>query len=224
MKNTENKVIYKANKKLLVRILLGVLIIFLIILFAPFIKSGVELLYLNSWTWHKIGEYNFSIKLPRAYKDYEVDYAGEKYAINSSIFDVDVTVEENNEYMKKVPETVYNGGNILNGVGLTIQCLKTDKTTKTLDEIAESHHVLVSINYDDEYEIGELQKEFVKILGNDSVMTSIDMTKGKEEKTLVTYLLPLEDREITIMFFGNRKNISNSIEEIREIVSKIKNI
>lgn len=218
MKN--EKIVYKTNKKMLKRLIISILIILLVIILTPFAINGTRNLYLNSWTWHKIEEYNFSIKLPRAYKNIEVE--NKSYGIDSSILNAEVSIEENEEYIQKAPEVVYNAGNILNGVGLTIQCLKTAKTSKTLDEIADSHHVLVSINYDDQYEIGDLQKEYVKILENDAVMTSIDMKKGKTTKTLIAYLVPLKDKEITIMFFGNKENISKSMDEIKEIVSKIK--
>lgn len=217
----EKKVVYKTNKKLLKRLIIGIVIIFLILVFAAPIQKGIQWLYLNSWTWHDIENYGFSLKLPRAYKDIEFE-ENDEFSIDSSVFNTETSVEVNEEYISKKPEVVYNGGNILNGVGLTIQCLETERTTKTLEEIAESHHILVSIKYDDQYEIGTLEKEYVEILGSEAVKTSIDMSNDEESRTLVAYLLPLEDKEITIMFFGDKENISNSMEEIEKIVSKIK--
>lgn len=218
----KQKVVYKTNKKLLKKLLITILIIFLIIvLFYP-VKKGIELLYLNSWKRHNIEAYNFSLSLPRAYKDIEIE-EDERYGIESSIFNTESSVEINEEYVSKKPEVVYNAGNVLNGISLMIQCLNTERTTKTLDDIAESHHVLVTINYEDEYEIGALEKEYVEILGSEGVKASIDLEDDeKEVKTLVTYLLPLEDKEITIMFMGTKENITKSMDEIEKIISKIK--
>lgn len=220
MGKNKEKIVYKTNKKLLKRLLIGMLIIFLVMIFATPIKNGVELLYLKSWTWHEIENFDFSIKLPRAYKAFDVE--DDDQGITSSIFNTEVSVEVNEEYVSKVPETVYSGGNILNGVSLMIQCLETERTTKTLDDIAESHHVLVKIYYEDEYEIGELNKEFVEVLGENSVKTIIDMKEKDATKTLITYLVPLKDKEITLMFLGNKDNISNSMNEIEKIVNKMK--
>ena len=146
----------------------------------------------------------------------------ESQGIDSSIFNTEVNVEVNEEYITKVPKTVYNGGNILNGISVMIKCLETNKTSKTLDEIAESHHVLVKIYYEDEYEIGDLNKEFVKVMNGDAVKTTIDMKNKDEEKTLVTYLVPLDDKEITLMFLGNKDKVFNSMQEIEKIILSMK--
>ena len=220
-KNKEQKIVYRANKKLLKRLLIVTLVIFLIGVFAIPIKNGLELLYLKSWIWHDIEKYGFSIKLPRAYKDIELEN-NDRFGIISSIFNTEASVEVNEEYVSKTPDIVYNGGNVLNGIGLMIQCLETEKTTKTLDEIAESHLVLTTIYYEDEYTIGELEKEYVEILGGQGIRTSIDLSNKKGTKTMVSYLLPLEDKEITIMFLGDKESISKSLKEIDDIVSMIK--
>lgn len=222
MGKSQYKKIYKTNKKLLKKILVGVILILLIcILYKP-VTNWLKYSYLNTWTWHEIEKYDFSVKLPRAYKDLEAPN-NDKTGIISSVFKTETEIEVNEEYVSKKPEVVYNGGNILNGISLNVQVLETSKTTKTLDEIAESHHVLVSIFYEDDYTIGELKNEYLKILGTDAIKATIDISNEKVgEKTMITYLVPMEDKEITITFFGKKSVIESQKEEIEKIVGQIK--
>ena len=219
IEKTEKKVVYKANKKLVKKMIIwGGLIIAVIVLADP-VKSGVTMLYYNSWKQHKIEDYNFSFKLPRAFKEQEV-------TVKKSNINLSSLIEENisgdvSELLRK-PESVYRGGNILNGVSMLIQCFKTSRTTRTLDEIADSHEILLEINYGDNYEVKEKSREQVVILDTDSMKTVSTIENAKESNLFVSYLIPKEDMEITIMFYGSEKNITEASEQIEEIIASVK--
>ena len=72
VEKTEQKVVYKSNKKLIKKMLIWGLVIVLVIVFAAPVKYGITKLYYNSWKQYKVEDYNFSFKLPRAFKEQEV--------------------------------------------------------------------------------------------------------------------------------------------------------
>lgn len=220
MRKKEEKKIYKMNKNLLKKMLIGITCIFIIVCIVFGAKIGKEILYPQFWKWHDINDYGFSIKLPKTYE--ELTASKDKLGISSSAFETETTIQVNEEYVSKKPVTVYNGWNPRNGVSMMVQCLNTEKTTKTLDEIAESNHILITIYYEDDYQIGELQKEYVKVLGCDAVRAMVDISNDDGTKTFVTYLVPMNDKEVTITFLGKKNNIDNSLDEIEKIVSLMK--
>ena len=215
------KKIYKANTQLLRKILIGLIILFFITILAIPLKNGITYLYLKTWEWHDISKYHLEVKLPRAYKP--IEEKNTTSSIGSSLISTETSVKVNEKYVMNKPDVVYSGGNILNGISLMIQCLNTEKTTRTLDDIADSQHTLVRIFYEDEYTISEPVKEYLKILGTDSIRTSTILTNHKETKKMINYLVPLEDKEVTITFLGPTENVEQAEDEIEKIVSQMKN-
>lgn len=213
------KVVYKSNKKLMKKLLIwGLIIVFIILIVAP-AKYGITMLYYNSWKQYKVEDYDFSFKLPRAFKAQET--ATQESSISlSSLLEEDISGDVD-EYLKK-PQSVYRGGNVLNGIGMLIQCLKTSKTSRTLDEIADSHEILLEINYGDNYTVKEQSREEVVILGTDSVKMISTIVNDKNSNLFVSYLIPKEDMEITIMFYGSKQSINESSEQIEKIIASIK--
>ncbi len=219
VEKTEQKIVYKSNKKLIKKMLIWGLVIVLVLVFAAPVKYGITMLYYNSWKQYKVEDYNFSFKLPRAFEEQEV--VKKESSMNlSSLLDESVSGELT-EYLKK-PDSVYRGGNILNGVSMLIQCLKTPRTTRTLDEIADSHEILLEINYGDNYEVKEKSREQVVVLGTDSIKTVSTIVNTKESNLYVSYLIPKEDMEITIMFYGSEKSITEASEQIEKIIASVK--
>lgn len=218
---SSEKKVYKVNTKALKKLFIVAGTVFIIIILLIPIKKGINILYLKSWVWHDISKYNFEVKLPRAYKDISVNNS-DITGISSSAYTTDTNVKINEEYVAQAPEVVYYGGNILNGISMMIQCLTTEKTDRTLDDIADSQHILVKIYYEDDYTIGDAKKEFVTVLDTDAVRTSTDLTAEEEEKTIVNYLVPMEDKEVTITFLGKKASIEKAQEEIEKIINQMK--
>ena len=219
VEKTEQKVVYKSNKKMIKKMLIWGLIIIIVFALAAPVKYEIKKLYYNSWKQYKVEDYDFSFKLPRAFKEQEV--VKKESSMNlSSLLDENVSGELT-EYLKK-PDSVYRGGNILNGVSMLIQCLKTSRTTRTLDEIADSHEILLEINYGDNYEVKEKSREQVVVLGTDSMKTVSTIVNTKESNLYVSYLIPKEDMEITIMFYGSEKSITEASEQIEKIIASVK--
>jgi len=218
---TLEKKIYKANTDLLKKISIVIGIFFIIVVLAAPMKNGITYLYLNSWEWHEIPDYHLRIKLPRAYKEIEQEKMSDTSLI-SSIISTETSVNVSGDYMIQRPEVVYYGGNILNGVSIMIQCLSTTKTTKTLDDIADSQHVLVRVYYEDDYRLSEPQKEYVTILGTDAIRTATNLVNDEGTKTMINYLVPTEEKEVTITFLGKEENIARAEKEIHRIVTTMK--
>ena len=219
VEKTEQKVVYKSNKKMIKKMLIWGLIIIIVFALAAPVKYEIKKLYYNSWKQYKVEDYDFSFKLPRAFNEQEV--VKKESSMNlSSLLDENVSGELT-EYLKK-PDSVYRGGNILNGVSMLIQCLKTSRTTRTLDEIADSHEILLEINYGDNYEVKEKSREQVVVLGTDSMKTVSTIVNTKESNLYVSYLIPKEDMEITIMFYGSEKSITEASEQIEKIIASVK--
>ncbi|MBQ9313606.1 MAG: hypothetical protein IJ220_01165 [Clostridia bacterium] len=214
------KRVYKTNTKLLGKMLIAIVILFFIVILAVPVKNGITYLYLNSWEWHDISNYNIKFKLPRAYKNLETT-KNNNLDLSSSLISTDTSIKVNENYVSKRPEIVYSGGNTFSGVSLMIQCLATPKTTKTLEEIADSQHVLVKIYYEDDYTIDEPKKEYVSVLGTDAIRTSTNLINKDGAKTIINYLVPMDNQEVTITFMGEQKNVQNAENEIRRIIEQM---
>ena len=217
------KKVYKANKKAL----FGILLIAFIVFFCGFlikpIMNSIKNWYLSMWIWHDIPSYSFKVKLPRAYKDAQLkEDDGTGIAYSAFLTDTNITMNE--EYVAKSPERVYYGANSLNGIHMMIQCLSTPKTDRSLEDIADSQHVLIRIFYEDDFEISSTQKEFVDVMGTSGVRTVTDLTNDDGTITIINYLIPMEDKEVTISFYGLKDNINKAEEEIERIISEMKSI
>ena len=219
VEKNKQKVVYKSNKKLIKKMLIWALIIAVVVILAAPVKYGVTMLYYNSWKQYKIADYNFRFKLPRAFKEQET-------TTKQSTIDLSSLLSESasgdlTELLKK-PESVYRGGNVVNGVSMLIQCLKTSKTTRTLDEIADSHEILLEINYGDNYTVNEQSREQVVILDTDAIKTVSKIVNDRESNLFVTYLIPKDDMEITIMFYGPEESMNEASEQIEKIIASVK--
>lgn len=214
-KQIVTKKIYKTNTQLLRKIIIGLCILFLLVLLAIPLKNGAKYIFLNTWKNYEISKYNINFKLPRAYKELEDDTSSSEI---SSLISTNTNVKVNEEYISQKPEVVYSGGSSLNGISMMVECFSTSKTTKTLDQIADNQHVLVRIYYEDNYKVSEPTKEFLTILGTDAVSTTTELTNKKGVKTLIQYLVPMSDKEVTITFMGEKENVEKSMNEIEKIV------
>lgn len=219
-KDKKTKITYKANKKLLKKIIIGsVLLLVLMFAYKP-IKYTAQLIYLKSWKTYNAGSFDFNYRLPRAYEKYEKD--DDIFGLNESAFMSEYSIEVNEEYVSQKPTIIFMGSNILNGIDLSIECLETSKIDTELEKIAENYFATIELVYEDHYNIENTENQQVNVLGCDGIRSTILFKHEKLTKKLITYLVPTDEKELTIMFFGDEKNINENEKEIEKIVSSIK--
>lgn len=222
-KESEKKVkkVYKANTIAIKKFLTLLLCTFLLLLIAGPIRRFFRVRYLNTWVEHDIEKYEINLKLPRAYK--EVELKSSSYGnFFSSAFKTDTDVKINEEYVLQKPEVVYSGGNILNGVMMMMQCFYTEPTTRSLEDIAESQHILVNIYYENQYDIGNPTTEYATILDTDAIRTTTTLTNEEEQLLITNILVPMKDKEVTITFIGDKEKMEEAENEIQKIIQSIK--
>ena len=217
----KEKKIYKADKKLLKRIGLALVAFIVILLIAILLKNYGEIFYLKTWKSYNSKEFGFSYELPRAYEKIE-NSDEDRFGLNSSAFMSEFSVEIKEEYVAQKPTVIYNGGNILNGISLNIQCLKTPRIDESLEEIARNYYATVQMIYGDKYNVSGQKTEKVTVLGGEGIKSEILLVKGEKNKKLVTYLVPTDDIELTLTFLSDAEKIDTNMEEINKIISKIK--
>ena len=215
--------VYRANKKAIIKLILGSLLVFILFVLSGPIINWTKYQYLNTWTSIKFKEYGIELKLPRAY-DEQKTIDNNVSSIASSFIKTESNVDINEEYKVSRPDVIYNGGNKLNGVSIMVQAYKTSKTTKTLDEIAEGQNILVEIIYGNDYKMREVNKEYLNLMGVDSVKTTVELKNSSGVKTMINYMIPMDDEEITVTFLGTDVNMSKSIEQIDNIMKRIRRI
>ena len=220
--NKKEVKVYRVNKKLLKRIIIGIIIIVLITFIAFPLTNFVKNMYYSSLVEYKFDKYNFSIKVPRAYEDLTVGENEDYFTLNESAFKTETGIDVDEKYVSKKPTTIFRAGNILNGIYMALSVLETEKISLTLDEIATNYQATIMANYDDKYTIGNLETEYLTILNGEAIKVKIEMYDKKVSNTFVTYLAPLEDKEVTITFYGKTTEINKNLDEIENIISTIK--
>ncbi len=212
---------YKINKKPLIIVFIISFSLALILACKDFIKYGVQYAYSQTWKDYKFEEYDLEFSLPRAYITVEKEETT-TYKVGGSILSTIIdTSGDNFNYLAR-PQRVFSGGNIYTGISIAINSLKTSKTTKPLEEVAESYSVLIPYFYQDDYEsngytIEDLSKENVDIM-----QVSCDLKNEEENKTVVMYLMSFDEKEVTITFFGDTEKINSEIENLQKIILKVK--
>lgn len=213
---------YKMNLKLFVIVLLVSVFIALILLNWQHINYGFQYIYLNTWQDYNFKEYDLKFSLPKAYKTVEKSTEDSTLQIGSSLISTKVDISGDNSSMLSKPQRVFSGGNVLNGISIAVNCLKTSKTTKTIEEIAESYCLLIPYFYEDDYEVSECVTENLSKDNVDIMQISCDMSNDEENKTVIMYLMSFDDKEVTITFLGDTTKISSEIENLKKIVSRVK--
>ncbi len=214
--------VYKVNKKFLKNIVIGILIILIIVIIAFPVQKLIRNIYYNSLVEYKFDKYNFSIKIPRAYKDLTGDIDDDDFGLNESAFKTDTDIKVDEKYVPQKPTVIFKAGNTLNGISIAIGVLVTEKTSLTLEEIAKNYQTTIMANYDDRYIIGNLEAEYLTILGSDAIRAKVEMYNDEESNTFLAYLAPLDDKEVTITFYGKTDKINENLNDIEKIISRIK--
>lgn len=213
---------YKMNMKLLVIVLTVSTLVALIIVNWRYINYAFQCVYLNTWANYNFEEYDLNFSLPRAYKTVEKPNENSILQIGSSLLSTKVDISGDNSIMHSKPQRVFSGGNVLTGISIAVNCLKTSKTTKSIEEVAESYCLLIPYFYEDDYEASECVTENLSKDNVDIMQISCDMSNDEENKTVVMYLMSFDEKEVTITFFGDTVKISSEIENLKKVISKVK--
>ena len=91
MDKKKEKKIYKTNKILLKKLLIGMVTIFVVVCIVFGLKLAKEIVYPQFWKKHDIQEFGFSLKIPKAYK--EVEIVNNKLGISSAAFETETTIK-----------------------------------------------------------------------------------------------------------------------------------
>lgn len=208
--------VYKTNTKIIKKLLILMAIVLVVtILYEP-AKYLIIRATLSIYEGHEFANSNITMKLPKAYK--EVIEEDEDYQINVSGVEGEADVKVNQEYLNTLPQKLYKGVNVLNGISMVVTEKEVPKKTMlTPEELADRYYVLVQIYFEDA-QIGEPIWEAVNILGTEGAKVFVDI----DDKTRVGYLIPLDNSELTIEFSGTKENVEKYKNEIEKIVENIK--
>ena len=216
------KVVYRANTKVLKKLIIPAILLLTIVILAGPIRKGVSYLYWNTWKWYDIEKYQLELKLPRAYHEVEISKKNTSEIV-SSFFKTDSEVTVNQDYVSKQTEVVYAGESVLSGVSIIVQCLNVEKTTRTLSDLGDSQNALLKIYYGDKYNVGETKKEYITALETQALKASTDLSekKDKGDITIINYLIPTEKEEVTVTFLGTKSEMAKANNEIESIISQM---
>lgn len=170
----------------------------------------------------KIDEYGMSISYPMAYEPI-IEEATNKEQISQTITSSLVEETQNEDLAITLVEKVIHAKSSDSGLTLLVEAIKKEKTTKTLEEISKNYITMFRV-FNENLEILESNIEEVEVDGILAAKVTIyavanDIT---QMPGMVSYLIPMEDREITIAFAGTRDLLKNNEKEINKIIKSVK--
>lgn len=203
----------------------GYIIIIAIILLGILVgigRGGYDIYKQNKLVKHVIEEYGFEISYPKTYKDIIKESGDQEDKILSNVT-VKESGEQISEYMQNLnmTETVKDLRNELTGMKIIVEAINTEKTKLDIEEICKRYVVMFQI-YNEEKVIRESHNESVTIDGKVAGKVTIKVKGEKEDSILIAYLMPLEDKEITVTFIGSESMINRAEKEISKIINSLK--
>lgn len=123
------------------------------------------------------------------------------------------------KYVSEISDKILNVRNSINKIKLTVAGTYNSSNLE-LDKIRENYITTMKI-FNDSQEITVLENENIMI-GNNEVGKVTFKIKNRENTTKVlSILIPLEDREITVMINGEEETFNKNIKEIENIINSI---
>lgn len=170
-----------------------------------------------------IDEYGITLKYPRAYEEIEKEKDSSIEQISSQIQAAVDEYEKSGDSLIEFTKELIDVKSKVSGITLLIEGIKKEKTTKTIEQICKDYKVMFRV-YNPNAVIKSSDYKEISIDGKNAgrVEIYIENQKGTSLPGLITYLIPLEDREITITFMGTDKLFKNSKNEIEKITKSIK--
>lgn len=175
----------------------------------------------NKLEKHVIDKYGFEISYSKAYK--EIISTSENIDDKLSNLTVTESGEQIAEYMQNLNlvETVRNLKNKENGIKFIIDAINKEKTKLSLEEICKRYIVMFKV-YNEEQIVKESNVEIIKIGENEAGKVTIKVNGETSDSLLIAYLLPLEDKEITLTFIAPEEIFIQNENEIDKIVNSLK--
>jgi hypothetical protein len=169
---------------------------YIIILIILTISLLGYIIYINRYTTFNIKEYGFSMNYPAKFA--KVDKEGNDSA--------GMALNVKNNY---------------NGINISVELAKKQRTTKSIVEIMNNYGATLKI-FNIDYAVKILSQSYILIGNNEAGKVEATISKEDSISKVITILLPLNTAEITITINGTEKAISDNINQINKIINSIK--
>ena len=201
-------------------------LLFWFMVLASAVAIGIIFIKQCSKYWYKnveISEYGFQISYPNSYVDIPKEVENiEEIASNVASIILKEDVNTPGVSVDLVEEILHVKSDITN-LTMYVEAIKKEKTKKTIEEICKDYLVMFKI-YNEYEEVLLEEHEEVVIDGVKAGKVAI-FVRGKTDYVypgMIAYLIPLEDREITVVFMGTQELFDFFEKEINKIVNSIK--
>ena len=182
----------------------------------------IKSLSLNWYKKVKVEDYGLELSYPRAYVDIEKEESN--YEVLTSMISTTITEEDKNDGIAvDLIKELIHAKSRASKITLLIEGIKKEKTQKSIEEICRDYITMFKI-YNQSLEISDTNYEETEIAGVKCGRVEI-FTYGKRALTypgIIAYLIPLDDREITITFTGTKEIFENGKDEINRIINSVK--
>ena len=201
-------------------------LLFWFIILATAICLGVIYVKEMSGRWFKkveVAEYGLTISYPNSYIDIQKDpdyTEGMIDKVTSILTKQDI---DNPNISVDMVEKIIHAKSDLTGMTIMVEAIKKEKTTKSIEDICKDYIVMFQV-FNESEEVIYKDYEETTVDGNIAGRTEIYVT-GKTDDVypgMVSYLIPLEDREITIVFSGTREMLEYFEKDIQKIINTVK--
>ncbi len=202
-----------------------ILLLLLFVILASAIALGMILfdgIEYKIYKRHTFDEYAFSISYPQIYSPISQTITNND-VISNNISSILVENENPEATAITFVEEIVKVKSADSGITLLIEGIKKDKTSKSIEEICKDYITMFKV-YNSNEVVLESDFEEVEIGGVKAGKTTIYIN-GKTEDVfpgMISYLVPLEDREITIVFVGTKTLITKADKEINKIINSVK--
>lgn len=189
---------------------------------------ALGLLYIKQMSkhWYKnveIKEYGIELSYPNSYVDIPKKSDDlEQISNNVASIIVKEDIKTSGVSVDMVEEILHAQSDITQ-MTIYAEAIKKTKTPKTLEEICKNYIVMFKIFNENENVVYE-KYETTIIDGIEAGRVEIYVT-GKKSNVypgMISYLIPLEDREITLVFTGTQELFKIHQKEINKIIKSIK--
>lgn len=203
------------------------ILLFLFLVLATAISMGLSLVKkYNAGIYKKIDfeEYGFQISYPKHYNEVIKEKVNIEKATENLMMYVTNSDEPNPELVPTFVTELLDAQSTKNGISMHIEAIKKEKTPKTIEQLCKDYCIMYQVFHEDLKIIAEEHEE---ISVNDMKIGKIKIYIEKREMLndnlmFVAYLIPLEDREITISFGGTVTIMENNKNEIAKIINTLK--
>lgn len=205
------------NKRLLAILSIMIYMIFTVITFM-YVKQA-------SRNWYRkveITNYTFEISYPRSYEDIKKEETNIDN-ISSKITTTITEIEKDTEVSMNFVEELVHAKSDISGMTMLIEGIKKEKSPKSIEEICKDYITMFKV-FNESLTVLTSNYEQTTIDGKDVGKVKI-IVEGKTEGInagMISYLIPLDDREITIAFTGTEEMFNINSKEIDKIINSVK--